>query len=1006
MIRLKRFYAHDFKQLREFELHFPEAGRILVQGRNEAGKSTLFEAVFFALFGQALATESAGRPNLDDLIGYEKNKARVELDLAVRERLFRITRTLNRGKPNVWELEIADGDRIEEIRGNRSVNDRLVSEFGFDAEALLNTCFVEQKKLEKLEGLNKNKREESLSKLLNLERLLDLEERLRIRSEDEKMRARLAKRLELAQAQHDLPSAEKDLTQAETQLKMIELCVQIGRALEEKRVAVTLRAQLDEMYALREELKAAAGAVDALDLGRRAIANAVDRFDLLAQQNAGLDAMRREQAETANAVRQHLPDLDHRSRELGRLKRNLERLNQVASAHQSAAIELERLEGIRQELVANQERGGELEAAIAQLESRGRELETHLHDYDVGDALAEWASLAGEAIGGTSGTHPIEEKKRLRERAASRFRVWLVMTTGVTAILVAGTILIPLALFYFSRSIILALGFGAGLAVLDVSAATVLIGRAKSLWEEFEQTSADLAKAEGEFAARKALVTSTAKRLNAAERRLCELSVAIPITPLAAQSHRIEIAASLENKTREELSAERDQARAKLSYAHAQRDEILRKSGELQLEADRGDRARWEKAMAKAERILDSWRPRLSERAQELNTLPELQAVINAKQEVDVQGKSWQVRIEQAAKLTHQIKEGQERVNRISLELRRAYESARELLDGRFGPWSPELPRAGYLAMGTGLAEAFELRGGDQARRRFNSVEKEIGASERELKLRDKAALNAVVSIRALLEELRFAQDRGPQAQAQELEGLAERFKHVQLEDRSVLEMRVKTVQMRVGALRHTRDTLERELGLQGEEIDRAAAQDEFDKECHVQEERRFGAEIVMRARKRIVQKVLPATMDYMRRILPQLTRDRYHDAELDPDTFKIKVWDERAGQSGAWKEKNIFSGGTKDQFSLALRLAFALATLPQERGASPGFIFLDEPLGSFDDERAAALLYLLTEGEIAHAFDQIFLISHVRVQVDRFTHHIRLENGALVEGNLNSPAA
>ena len=138
--------------------------------------------------------------------------------------------------------------------------------------------------------------------------------------------------------------------------------------------------------------------------------------------------------------------------------------------------------------------------------------------------------------------------------------------------------------------------------------------------------------------------------------------------------------------------------------------------------------------------------------------------------------------------------------------------------------------------------------------------------------------------------------------------------------------------------------------------------------------------------------------MDYLRRILPTLTRDRYHDAQLDPETYKIQVWDERAG---AFKEKNIFSGGTKDQFSLALRLAFALATLPQERGAAHSFIFLDEPLGSFDDERADALIYLLTEGEIARAFDQIFLISHVHVNERLFTHHVVLENGRVVETDL-----
>src|SRR4029078_3750606 len=126
--------------------------------------------------------------------------------------------------------------------------------------------------------------------------------------------------------------------------------------------------------------------------------------------------------------------------------------------------------------------------------------------------------------------------------------------------------------------------------------------------------------------------------------------------------------------------------------------------------------------------------------------------------------------------------------------------------------------------------------------------------------------------------------------------------------------------------LRGTQERFERELGLIGETVDEEQAREELAAQQREQAQRQYGADIVSRARRRIVQKILPATMEYMLRILPQLTRDRYHDAELDPESYKIRGCDERAGQSGAWKEKNIFSGGTKDQFSLALRLAFALA--------------------------------------------------------------------------------
>jgi len=155
--------------------------------------------------------------------------------------------------------------------------------------------------------------------------------------------------------------------------------------------------------------------------------------------------------------------------------------------------------------------------------------------------------------------------------------------------------------------------------------------------------------------------------------------------------------------------------------------------------------------------------------------------------------------------------------------------------------------------------------------------------------------------------------------------------------------------------------------------------------------------------RERMLSQVLPSTIAQMQLILPLLTAGCYHHAELDPGSYKIRVWDASAGEQGEYVEKDFFSGGTQDQFSLALRLGFALAALPQELGASPGFIFLDEPLSAFDRQRTTALVKLLTEGEVAKRFDQIFLIAHDRTFETRpFPYHIRLEDGQIVERNLS----
>ena len=49
MILLHRLRTHFFKQLAQVSIEFPERGTVLIEGLNEAGKSSLFEAVFFAL---------------------------------------------------------------------------------------------------------------------------------------------------------------------------------------------------------------------------------------------------------------------------------------------------------------------------------------------------------------------------------------------------------------------------------------------------------------------------------------------------------------------------------------------------------------------------------------------------------------------------------------------------------------------------------------------------------------------------------------------------------------------------------------------------------------------------------------------------------------------------------------------------------------------------------------------------------------------------------------------
>ncbi len=135
-----------------------------------------------------------------------------------------------------------------------------------------------------------------------------------------------------------------------------------------------------------------------------------------------------------------------------------------------------------------------------------------------------------------------------------------------------------------------------------------------------------------------------------------------------------------------------------------------------------------------------------------------------------------------------------------------------------------------------------------------------------------------------------------------------------------------------------------------------------------------------------------------MGRFLPILTAGRYNMIKIDEKEYKIEVYDKEARQMRA---KGVFSGATQDQISLALRLAFAVSTLPGSRGVVPGFIFLDEPLSGFDEERKKGLLDLLLRGDVANQFPQIIVISHGELLRDEFPHSLHMEGGKAISLNV-----
>jgi len=137
-----------------------------------------------------------------------------------------------------------------------------------------------------------------------------------------------------------------------------------------------------------------------------------------------------------------------------------------------------------------------------------------------------------------------------------------------------------------------------------------------------------------------------------------------------------------------------------------------------------------------------------------------------------------------------------------------------------------------------------------------------------------------------------------------------------------------------------------------------------------------------------------PSVEQNMNWLISYVTGGRYKAVRINPDNYDVEVYDAEAGK---WMRRDIYSGGTNDQFLLAMRIAFTLSLLPSAKGTYPRFLFLDEPLGSSDQERRQQIVRLLAN-ELTRVFDQIFLVTHVEIEEPPNTTLIELADGRIAE--------
>ncbi len=395
MIILKHLKVEQFRSLRDIDLHFPQRGSILITGPNEAGKSTLLESIYFALYGEPLRQHSFARDkrpatstdsfdtSLDDLVYYGEKRAVVMLTLSIGATEISITREIERekGQSVIAQVRKLGMPAEKPIVDLNKANARIIAEVGrIDGKTLRNSCFIEQRGLDRLEQLSGREREASLHRLLGLEKLTRLAEQFSLSGDDERRLAETTLRLRLAEVQARIPELSSRLGELEAALDAVIVSENLDNIRQQEIEIEEQQQELERIDARRVELKHSQSRITQLKKAGTIIDGIIVAYDAIAEAQRELPELEYQITELERREREELPALEQRVRELADLTRSFGTLERMASDLLNAVNTIKELEQSIKQQEHLRESLGDLDEQIAHVRQLLGETQQSQHE--------------------------------------------------------------------------------------------------------------------------------------------------------------------------------------------------------------------------------------------------------------------------------------------------------------------------------------------------------------------------------------------------------------------------------------------------------------------------------------------------------------------------------------------------------------------------------------------------------------------------------------------------
>lgn len=343
---LNTLHLQNYKQYASLMLDFRE-GLVGIIGKNGAGKSTIFEAILYCLFGKDDSSKSLVRSAFVD------GKATVELtlDFSIGEIRYRVKREF-RGKALAVGAELFKNDQLI-AKSVTAVNDELAEILHMERDAFKRSVFSGQKELSELSDSSGETRKRMVRRMLGLDTLDDIQGR--VNSDIRDLGSQMTGQRQNLLSEETLKSLQENVSSQSKLLKTQQAGLQ--------KESDQLRASEQQYTAEKQKFEAEEQRLQRFNSLRHTLGQLQERLTGLLSQQETLRQKSIDLEQQQNRIDSQRPEFVSLETD----KKTLETLEKEQQRHINREARSHRIAEDQEKIAAQKQKIAELEQALARL---------------------------------------------------------------------------------------------------------------------------------------------------------------------------------------------------------------------------------------------------------------------------------------------------------------------------------------------------------------------------------------------------------------------------------------------------------------------------------------------------------------------------------------------------------------------------------------------------------------------------------------------------------------